>query len=97
MRVRTRNRDGSWAEGSSSAYNMHSINEIVVHYDDGPDGEPGGADSVFVRDIEVWIERTRRWTPLGQAFRDRDVLPNNENTRFSEARTDEDRERGYTT
>jgi len=56
-----------------------------------------GDDSVFMRDLDVYLENTNPpgWKDLSQAFRDRDVIANNNNTTFRESLTEDERNRGY--
>ena len=53
-----------------------------------------GDDSVSINDLDVEING--EWKDLRQAFRDRYVITDNNNTRFSAPRTEDDRQRGYT-
>lgn len=64
-----------------------------------------GIGSVFVADQdELWEESIENlemlvdgeWKPMGQAFRDRDLITDNYNTQFFPPPTPEDRDRGYT-
>lgn len=66
----------------ASCFNVHALAEIDV-----------GNDSVYIRDLDVFIGGN--WKDLNQAFRDRDVVPDNYNEYFAEPKTNEDRARGY--
>jgi hypothetical protein len=75
-------------EGFSGNFNTHGIGEAIMYFDDG-------ADSVFISDLEVLLPNNE-WKPLNDAFKDKDVINDNYNTRFFFPPTPEDRERGYT-
>lgn len=62
--------------------------EVLVNFDDG------GADSAFIRDLDVLLPGG--WKDLRQAFADRDLITDNYNTCFFPPPSDEDRVRGYT-
>lgn len=83
--------------GIASQFNIHGLGEMIVYFDDDPvTGESNGMDSVFCRDYEVFLETTGKWKAMDQAFKDRDLINDNYNTRFFEPKTQEDRERGFT-
>lgn len=69
-------------ETASSRFNTYALSEVIT-----------GDDSVFIKDLDVFVNG--EWKDLGQAFRDRDVIPDNYNTWFGEPRNEEDRKRGY--
>lgn len=81
--------------GHSNKFNIHSLNEIIVGFDDDENGEPMGADSDFIRNYEVFLEKTQQWKCMSQAFKDHDLITDNYNERFFEPKNDEERERGY--
>ena len=81
--------------GFSNKFNINSLGEIIVYYYDRH-GLPGGADSDYLKDYEVWLEQRQCWKPMLEAFKDRDLIIDNYNTRFFEPKTKEDRQRGYT-
>ena len=70
-----------------SAFNTHSLSEIIVMYKDG------GQDSAYIKDFEVEIHGV--WKLLSDAFADKDIVPNNYNTHFGPPRDSQSRERGY--
>lgn len=80
--------------GFSSRFNVHSINEIAVGYDD-EDGNTRGMDSDYIHNYDVYLESKGAWKDLAQAFRDHDVITDNYNTKFFEPTTEEDRVKGY--
>jgi len=82
--------------GYSGDFNICSIDEIIVGFDDNPDGTHNGADSCFMTDYYVFLEATQTWKDMPQAFRDKDIITDEYNTYFFEPKTKEDRERGYT-
>lgn len=85
MKVRHKKTGGL---GSSSRFNVHSLNEIIVGFDDGD------MDSDYVSEYDVLLS-SGEWKSLDDAFRDKDVLPDNYNTWFSEATDEADKARGY--
>ncbi len=57
--------------------------------------DKGDADSMFIRELDVWIEPTG-WKDMSAAFLDHDIITDNYNTQFFEPKNAEDRKRGYT-
>jgi len=78
------------ALGFSSTFNIHGMSEIIVGFRDD------GMDSDYIENYEVYLEATKCWKDLSLAFRDRDVVTDNYNTKFFEPPTEEDRIRGFT-
>jgi hypothetical protein len=76
--------------GHASQFNVRGLTEVIV----GFDGE-GGMDSCFIADLEVFVEARQEWKPMRQAFKDRDLIPDNFNTRFAEPKDETERTRGY--
>lgn len=87
--MKLRKKDKPEITGYSDDFNEHSLNEIIVYFEDGD------ASSEYIRDYEVFLEKTSEWKDMNTAFDNRDLIPNNYNTAFSEPKTEEDRERGY--
>ena len=50
MKVRLKVEDGC---GWSSNFNTYGLGEVIVGWDDDPDGTPNGMDSVYIRDLDV--------------------------------------------
>lgn len=71
-------------ETHSSRFNVHALSEVDV-----------GDDSAFFDELDVFLESTGEWKDMRQAFKDRDLIPNDHNTHFAEPRTDADRQRGW--
>lgn len=69
-------------ETFSNRFNVHGIGEALT-----------GDDSCIIKEMDVWING--QWKDMAQAFRDKDIIPDNHNEFFSEPLTPEDRERGY--
>lgn len=84
MKVRTK--DGHH-HGHSYEFNTHAVSEVIVLFHDGD------RDTMFISELDVLIGNT--WKPLSEAFRDRDLVPNNLNTYFGEPVNADARERGY--
>jgi hypothetical protein len=76
---------------SSSTFNTHSLDEIIVYYDDDCD-----SDSLHNFDaLLVTGPRAGQWVALADALKQHDVITDNYNKHFAEPQTDADRERGY--
>lgn len=75
--------------GTLGEMNIHGIGEVIVYYD----GDDGGADSVFEKDLDVLVEGSI-WKSFRQACLDKDIIHNNHNTHYRVA-TEEDKIRGY--
>lgn len=76
---------------SASSFNVHSLDEIIVCYDDDMT-----SDSLHNYDALLKTgPRAGQWVALADAFKQHDVITDNYNTSFAEPRTNEDRERGY--
>ena len=71
----------------SSQLNIHSLSEVIVQHRDF------GADSVDIEGLDVLIKNN--WKDMRQAFRDHDLITDNYNTIFFEARDEKERKRGY--
>lgn len=74
----------SGALGAASGFNIHAIGEVLT-----------GDDTVYISDLDVWVEALGGWKDMREAFRDRDIIPDNYHTSFAEPQTPADRERGY--
>lgn len=72
------------AECASYRFNTHALGEVLT-----------GDDSAYIKDLDVWLPALNTWKDLREAFRDRDVIPDNRNEIFGEPSTPEERERGY--
>ena len=69
-------------ETAGSQFNTHAVGEVLT-----------GCDSALISELDVWIDGA--WKDMSQAFRDRDLIPDNYNVWFGQPRTPEDRDRGY--
>lgn len=69
-------------EADASYFNVHAMAEVLT-----------GDDSAYISDLDVLING--EWKDMREAFKDRDIIPDNYNTFFSQPKTEEDRERGY--
>jgi len=74
----------------SSKFNIHGLGEMIIQ------NEQYGADSVYIKDFDVFLEDKQDWKDMAQAFRDKDLITDNYNTYFFEPKTREDRKRGFT-
>lgn len=79
MRVRYKE---TGTEAESSKFNVHALAEVLT-----------GDDSAFIRELDVFVGG--KWKDMGQAFKDKDIIPDNYNEFFGEPRNDTDRVRGY--
>lgn len=62
--------------GSTSRFNVTSLSEVIMYFDDG------SADSMFPSDIEILLNE--EWIPLDIAFKDELVEVSDDNTIFYE-------------
>lgn len=69
-------------ETFASNFNVHALNEVLT-----------GDDSCYVSDLDVFVNG--KWKDMQQAFRDRDIIPDNYNTWFAEPKNEDDRKQGY--
>lgn len=84
MKVRYKVRPDEVLEGISE-FNTYAPAEVLT-----------GDDSAFIRDLDVFIEARQEWVDMPEAFRGKDLIVNNYNSRFFEPQNEEDRGRGYT-
>jgi len=75
-------------EGWSTEFNTHSLNEVIVYFDDGD------ADSMFFQDVEVLLSN-QVWIGLKEALGLHLVIPDNYNRYFREPRSELEREKGW--
>ena len=66
----------SWIIGDTSRFNVSSLAEVIMYFDDG------SVDSMFPSDIEILINE--EWIPLDIAFKDELVEISDDNTIFYE-------------
>mgnify|MGYP003577498418 CR=1 FL=1 len=64
--------------------NTLALNEVLT-----------GDDSVFFHELEVYLENKKEWKCLQKSFKDKDVITDNYNTIFKEAKTEEEKAKGY--
>ena len=76
-------------EGQASRFNTSTTDEVIMYFTEGD------ADSMFIRELDVWIE-PNGWKDMAAAFADHDIITDNHNTCFFEPKDEEDRKRGYT-
>ena len=55
--------------GDSSHFNVHSLNEIIVRFDEGD------CSSEFIRDYDVQLSETGEWKDLRTEFKAMVVIP----------------------
>ena len=67
---------------STNSFNTQALCEVLT-----------GDDSMYIQDLEVKIGDT--WKCMAQAFKDRDIIPNNLNTHFGEPTSQANKDRGY--
>lgn len=73
----------------SGSFNTCALSEILVYFDEGD------ADSDFISEYDVWLEKKQEWKDLRLAFQQKDVIIDNYNTRFFEPANEEERQRGF--
>jgi hypothetical protein len=81
--------------GWSGDFNTHAMAEVIVGFDDDPDGTHNGMDSMYTGDLEVLLS-SGEWKFMPHALRDHDLITDDYNTHFFEPANEADRERGYT-
>jgi hypothetical protein len=69
---------------TSSKFNIHALAEVDA-----------GDDSVFFKDLDVFIENKQEWIDFNTALQNHDIIPDNYNTYFREPKNEEERKRGY--
>jgi len=74
--------------GDARTFSVVGLGEVIMHFDEG------GADSVFVEDLQVQLA-SGEWKLMTKAFADKDIIPDNYNVWFGVPKTPEDQERGY--
>jgi len=81
----------------TSRFDIHALNECICYWPEG------NADSMYFRDLDVFIEATSKitgqqigWKDMREAFGDKDIIVNNFNTHFFEPANEENRKRGFT-
>lgn len=74
------------SETQSSKFNPSAIGEVLTE-----------DDSALIDELEIWLEGTAPpgWKSMVDAFSDRDLITDDNVTRFFEPRNQEERERGY--
>lgn len=87
--MKVRDKKHTWT-GVAIDFNTHALSEVIV----GFDGE-GGMDSMFTSELEVFVPALNQWKDMDQAFKDKDIIPDNLNTSFGEPKNDEERKQGY--
>jgi hypothetical protein len=87
--MKVRNKEHTWT-GFARDFNTHGLGEVIV----GFDGE-GGMDSMFISDLEVYLDSKDIWKDMSQAFKDDDLITDNYNTWFREPKNQEETNRGY--
>jgi hypothetical protein len=70
------------AETFSLRFNTHGLGEVLT-----------GDDSALISELDVWI--AGGWKDMSQAFKDRDLIPDNYNEWFGEPKNIEEQKRGY--
>lgn len=86
MKVRNKK---TGALGYCSKSNTYAMAEVIVYFDEGD------CSSEFIKDYDVYLELQQTWKSMDEAFRNRDLIPDNYDTEFREPRNDDERERGW--
>lgn len=74
--------------GQAGDFNVASLNEIFVYFEDWMDTD-------FITNYDVFLETTQQWKDLAQAFKEHDVIVDNYNTCFFEPKNEHDKAQGY--
>lgn len=72
--------------GSADKFNISTTGEVIAMFGDI-------IDSYFISELDVYVNGV--WIPLSHAFKNHDVITDNENTEFFEPKDEEERKRGY--
>ena len=86
MRIRLKNNPK--IKGFSSGFNEHALNEVIVCLD------VYDCDSFYLSEIEILIYGL--WIDFNVAFRNKDIITDNYNTRFFKPMNWNDKKRGFT-
>ncbi|MGU8921407.1 hypothetical protein ACV3UV_11920 [Clostridium perfringens] len=87
--MKVRDKKQTW-EGISNGFNTCGLGEVIVGFLDDE-----GMDSMFINELEVFLDSKQEWKDMSQAFKDNDIIPDNFNTCFREPRNTKERENGY--
>jgi len=52
-------------------------------------------DSAFIKDLDVYLTKKQEWKDLGQAFKNKDLIPDNLNVWFYEPENEVERKQRY--
>lgn len=74
--MQVRYKDKPRVTGTSSQFNIRSVSEVIVHFDDGD------ATSEFQRELQVFLPATNSWKDMNKAFADGDIVTDDYNTCF---------------
>ncbi len=85
MNVRLKQNDNM--KGTSNSFNILTVGEVLVHFDDG------SMTSMYVSDLEVCIND--KWISMTDAFKQKLLITDNYNTHFFEPKDEEEKTRGY--
>lgn len=73
--------------GSSSEFNTHSYSEVIAYFSDW-------MDTTFMSDLNVQLP-DGSWKDMKEAFRDKDIVPDNFNCYFGVPINEKCKARGY--
>lgn len=88
--MKIRKKSNHLITGVATGFNVRGLGEIIISYDN-----EGGMDSDYICDYDVFLPSINGWKAMDEAFKDRDLIPDNYNTRFREPKNDEERQRGW--
>ncbi len=80
--MKVRYKDKRHITGTASAFNLHSVGEVIVQLDDGD------ATSEYQRELQVYLEGRNEWMDMNAAFKAGHLITDDFNTCFFQA-TDE--------
>lgn len=86
MKIRVKNADGAYSEGTSSNLSMHSTTEVVVYL---------GNECNTMQTSEVEVLVTDNWYNMQYAFIRHIIVPDNSSTKFDIPIDELSRIRGY--
>ncbi|EGT3606867.1 hypothetical protein ACSW9O_15850 (plasmid) [Clostridium perfringens] len=92
--MKVRNKEHTWT-GISNNFNTHGLGEVIVGIYNKNETDFIDQDSMYVSELEVFLDGKKEWKNMNKAFNDRDIISDNYNTCFKEAKNNIEKERGY--
>lgn len=74
--MKVRYKDKRHITGTASAFNLHSVSEVIVHFDEGD------ATSEFQSALQVYLDGRNEWMDMNAAFKAGHLITDDYNTHF---------------